>query len=44
MKELKCKKCNEPTKCDVESVAVTCSECSMIDLIINCENQIQGVS
>ena len=31
-------------KCDEESVAVTCCECSMIDLIINCEKQIQGVS
>ena len=44
MIELKCKKCNVPTTCDEEAVKVTCSECSMIDLIIYCENQILGVA
>ena len=44
MKELKCKKCNEPTKCDEEAVKVTCCECSMIDYVQHCEKQIMGVS
>ena len=44
MIELKCKKCNVPTTCDENAVKVTCSECSMIDLILHCENQILGVA
>ena len=44
MIKLKCKKCNVPTTCDEEAVKVTCSECSMIDLILHCENQIMGVA
>ena len=45
MNELSCKKCNGVTKeCDSDIVAFTCSECSMIDLIIHCENRIMGVA
>ena len=44
MIELKCKKCNEPTKCDEEAVKVTCCECSMIDFIIHCENKMMGIA
>ena len=45
MIELKCKKCNgNEKKCDSDVVAFTCSECSMIDLIINCEKQIMGIA
>ena len=45
MIELKCKKCNgNEKKCDSDVVAFTCCECSMIDLIQHCENQLMGVS
>ena len=29
MNELNCKKCNTPTTCDEEAVAITCSMCTM---------------
>ena len=32
MNELNCKKCNTPTECDEEAVAITCSMCSMTDV------------
>ena len=32
MNELNCKKCNTPTRCDEEAVAITCSMCSMQDV------------
>ena len=32
MNELNCKKCNKPTECDEEAVAITCSMCSMTDV------------
>ena len=33
MNELNCKKCDTPTTCDEEAVAITCSKCSMLDVI-----------
>ena len=33
MNELNCKKCDKPTTCDEEAVAITCSLCSMIGVI-----------
>ena len=33
MIELKCKKCDTPTACDEEAVAITCSLCSMLDVM-----------
>ena len=33
MIELNCKKCDTPTTCDEEAVAITCSLCSMIGVI-----------
>ena len=33
MNELNCKKCDKPTTCDEEAVAITCSMCSMIDVV-----------
>jgi len=29
MNELECKECNEPTSCDENVVAITCSDCVM---------------
>ena len=29
MIELECKECNEPTSCDEDATAVTCSDCVM---------------
>ena len=29
MNELECKECNEPTSCDENAVAITCSDCVM---------------
>ena len=33
MIELMCKKCDDVVTCDEETIAVTCSMCSMIDLM-----------
>ena len=33
MNILDCKKCDKPTECDEEAVAITCSLCSMLDVI-----------
>ena len=33
MTEQNCKKCDKPTICDEEAVAITCSLCSMIGVI-----------
>ena len=33
MNELNCKKCDKPTVCDEEAAAITCSLCSMIDVV-----------
>ena len=33
MNELNCKKCDTPTTCDEEAVAITCSMCSMLGIV-----------
>ena len=33
MNELNCKKCDKPTACDEEAVAITCSMCSMLGIV-----------
>ena len=33
MTELNCKKCNTPTECDEDVVAITCSMCSMLGVV-----------
>ena len=33
MNELNCKKCDKPTACDEEAVAITCSMCSMLGVV-----------
>ena len=41
---LNCKKCNEPTICDDDVVAVTCGLCSMIDLVEKLDDEIVGIA
>ena len=33
MNELNCKKCDKVVSCDEEATAITCSLCSMIDVV-----------
>ena len=47
MNELNCKKCDTPTVCDEEAVAVTCSLCAMfgvMDLMEECDLNNVGIA